>query len=80
MIRLNVHAAKTHLSRHLAELEPGDVIVLCRHNVPIAELRALPRQPKAPRPIGLAKGRFAVPRSFFDALPDDTLADFEADS
>lgn len=77
MVKLNIHDAKTHLSRHLAELGEGDVIVLCRRNVPIAEIRLLPQARTSPRPIGLAAGQITVPPEFFDPLPDDLLAAFE---
>lgn len=77
MIKLNIHEAKTHLSEYLAKLEEGETIVLCRRNTPIAEIRALPQQPKEPRPIGLAKKAFRMPKSFFEPLPDDVLAAFE---
>lgn len=78
MIRLNVHQAKTHLSRHLATLEAeGEVIVLCRRNVPIAEIRPLPKRPEEPRPVGLASGSFEVPPEFFEPLPKDLQRGFE---
>lgn len=77
MIKLNIHEAKTHLSRYLARLKPGDTIQICKRNTPIAELRALPVAPRKPRPIGLAEGQFKVPDSFFDPLPDDLIAAFE---
>ncbi len=61
MIRLNVHEAKTHLSRYLARLGGGELILLCKRNVPIAEIRPV-RQPRTERrPVGLAKDRFEVP-------------------
>ena len=77
MIRLNIHEAKTHLSRYLARLEAGETIVLCRRNQPIAELRPLPRIETAPRPFGLARGTFSVPDSFFEPLPADVIEGFE---
>jgi antitoxin (DNA-binding transcriptional repressor) of toxin-antitoxin stability system len=77
MIRLNIHEAKTHLSRHLAELPEGEVIVICRRNVPIAEIRLLPQARTSPRPIGLARGQIKVPPEFFEPLPDDMLTAFE---
>ena len=77
MIRLNIHEAKTHLSRHLRRLAKGETILLCKRNVPIAEIRPLPKATKAkPRPIGLDKGKFEVPKEFFDPLPDDLLREF----
>lgn len=76
MIRLNMHEAKTHLSKYLAKLKQGEVIVLCRRNTPVAEIRPIPGARRKPRPIGLAKG-FEVPPSFFEPLPEDVLASFE---
>lgn len=70
MIRLNIHEAKTHLSKYLARLKKGEVIVLCRRNVPIAEIRPLQDQAKQQRPIGLARGRFEVPPEFHEPLPE----------
>ena len=32
---------------------------------------------KKPRPIGLAKGEFEVPKSFFEPLPDNLIQAFE---
>jgi len=77
MIRLNIHEAKTHLSRYLKRLEQGETILLCKRNVPIAEIRPLAEQRKRPRPVGLAEGDFKVPPEFFDPLPEDLLAVFE---
>ncbi len=77
MIKLNIHQAKTHLSRYLARLKPGEVIQLCKRNVPIAEIRPLPAAPHKPRPLGLAKGEVQIHSSFFDPLPDDIVAAFE---
>ncbi len=77
MIKLNIHEAKTHLSKYLAPLKAGDRILLCRRNQPIAENPPLPEVLDHPRPIGLAKGRFTVPLSFFEPLPEERLRLFE---
>lgn len=77
MIKLNIHEAKTHLSKYLAQLKAGDRILLCRRNQPVAEITPLPEVPVRPRPVGLAKGQFALPRSFFEPLSDDLLQAFE---
>ena len=80
MIKLNVHEAKTHLSRFLKRLEEdGETIVLCRRNVPIAEIRPLPARPPGPRPVGLAKGQFEVGEEFFEPLPESVLRGFEGE-
>ena len=75
--RLNMHDAKTHLSRHIAALKGDDRIVICNRNRPVAEVRLLPGARARPRKPGLAKGPFTVPASFFEPLPEDLLAGFE---
>jgi len=78
-IRLNMHEAKTHLSRHIADLQGDDRIIICNRNEPVAEVRRLPTAiEKCPRRAGLAKGAFVVPASFSEPLPDDMLASFGA--
>ncbi len=76
MIKVNVHEAKIHLSRYLAAAARGERVVICNRNVPVAELAPVRSAPSRHRPIGLAKGTFKVPRSFFEPLPDDLLAAF----
>jgi antitoxin (DNA-binding transcriptional repressor) of toxin-antitoxin stability system len=76
MIRLNIHEAKTHLSRYLGNLARGETILLCKRNIPIAEIRPLPPQRKARRPIGLAKGKLKVPPDFFESLPPELINAF----
>jgi len=78
MIRLNVHEAKTHLSRYLDQLEAGEVIVLCRRNQPIAEIRGLPKPQVGTRPVGQFAHLFSLPPSFFDPLPEDFLEELGA--
>jgi antitoxin (DNA-binding transcriptional repressor) of toxin-antitoxin stability system len=81
-VRLNIHDAKTHLSRYLNELGHDDRIVLCRRNQPVAEIRLLPLSPQEiqPRRLGLAEGDFVVDESFFEPLPNEMLDVFEGKS
>ena len=76
MKRVNIHDAKTNLSRYLAELESGDRLVLCNRNRPVAELRTLQKKSAGKPRIGVAKGEFAVPDSFFEPLPEDIMNAF----
>lgn len=75
MIKVNVHDAKTHLSKYLEKVAAGETIILCRRNVPIAEIR--PIQAKQPRPIGFFKDKFTIPDEFWDPLPDNILDYFD---
>ena len=76
MIRLNIHEAKTHLSRYLKELAKDETIILCKRNIPIAEIRPIRQRREYQRPIGLAKGEFEVASDFFEPLPEEVLAAF----
>jgi len=76
MLMINIAEAKTHLSRHLERVEQGETIIICRRNVPVAEIRPIPRLPKARRPVGVDRG-MKVPASFFEPLPDELLDAFD---
>jgi prevent-host-death family protein len=43
MIEVNVHEAKTHLSRLLAQVERGEEVIIARSGEPIARLVAVKR-------------------------------------
>ena len=78
MIKVNVQEAKTHLSRYLDQVENGDVIVLCRHNQPVAELRAIAATPSLPvRVAGLLKGQVHWEPDAFAPMTDEELAEFD---
>lgn len=77
MLKVNVHEAKTNLSRYLEAVAGGETVIICNRNIPVAELRPLPTPVSGPRPIGLARGSFEVPESFFDPLPDEVVRAFE---
>ena len=76
MNRVNIHDAKTNLSRYLTELKPGEALVLCNRNQPVAEIRSLRKKAIRKPRIGAAKGEFKVPASFFKPLPDELLKAF----
>jgi len=77
--RVNIHDAKTNLSRYLAELAPGDALVICNRNQPVAELRSLRKKGVRKPRIGAASGQFVVPDSFFEPLPDEILKAFNGE-
>ncbi len=71
---VNVHEAKTHLSRLLEQAHAGEEIILAKSGKPYARLLPLADSPAERRPGRLA-GR--VDEAFFDALPEDELAAWE---
>jgi antitoxin (DNA-binding transcriptional repressor) of toxin-antitoxin stability system len=76
MIRINIAEAKARLSHYLESVEKGEVVVLCRRNVPVAEIRRLPQAPQQRRPVGIDRG-LKIPRGFFEPLPAEILDAFE---
>ena len=72
MTKLNVHEAKTHLSRYLDRVEAGETLILCRHNKPIAEVRPIQPRAKKKRVFGIYDG-FGVSPEFFEPMPEDEL-------
>ena len=76
MKKVNLYEAKAHLSALVNKVAAGETVLICRRNVPAAELRPVPKPRRTRRPIGLVPG-FSVPPSFFEPLPDDLLAAFE---
>jgi prevent-host-death family protein len=69
---INVHAAKTHLSRLIERACEGEEIVIARNNVPVVRLVPLAGvRPRRQR--GSLEGQVVVPASFFDPLPPEEL-------
>ena len=77
MIKVNVAEAKVRLSACLDRVQQGETVIICRRNVPIAELRPIPQSPGVQRPVGIDRG-MKVPDSFFEPLPEDVIEAFEA--
>jgi len=78
MKTVNIHEAKTHFSKLLAQVESGSEVVISRAGKPIARL--VPSDPKPQRPIfGADRGKLVVPDDFDAPLPDDILAAFNGE-
>jgi prevent-host-death family protein len=77
MIVVNIFEAKAKLSEYLDMAAHGERVLICKRNRPVAELHAVESARTAPRPVGLGRGRMAVPPAFFDPLPEELLQAFE---
>jgi prevent-host-death family protein len=75
---VNVHEAKTHLSRLLERVERGEEIVIARGGTPIARLVPY-RADRTPRQPGALEGRIKVSDDFDAPLPPEVLAAFLGD-
>ena len=76
MEEVNIHEAKTHLSRLLLRVAGGEEIVIARAGKPVAKL--VPIEPKPQRVLGQDEGLFEVPEDFDASLPDEVLALFQS--
>ena len=73
---INVHEAKTHLSRLLEEVAGGAEVVIAKAGRPVARL--VPIEPVVrPKSLGLLRGRISVPDDFDAPLSPEVLAEFE---
>jgi antitoxin (DNA-binding transcriptional repressor) of toxin-antitoxin stability system len=80
MIRATVQEVQSSLPRYLAEVARGEIVEVTENEQTVAELRAAPQSRQTARPIGLAKGTFEVPPSFFEPLPAEILDAFNGDA
>jgi prevent-host-death family protein len=65
---VNIHEAKTHLSRLLDALRNGDKIVIAKAGQPVARLIAFDSKVN-PRVLGRLKGKIKTGEDFDDELP-----------
>ena len=78
MRTVNIHAAKTHLSRLVEDAAAGEEIVIAKAGKPIARLCPLTERPGR-RELGMLEGKLNIPDDFDDPLPDRVLDLFEKD-
>ena len=71
MNKVNIHEAKTHLSRLIQKVLDGGEVIIARDNVPLVQLVLLDSA-KSARILGTAKGKVTLAADF-----DEPLADFD---
>lgn len=74
-MEVNIHQAKTHLSRLLQKVAAGEDVTIARAGVPVARLIAV-TPAKANRPLGFAGSEVWVADDFDAPLPTDLLKEF----
>jgi len=76
MSQVNIHEAKTHLSRLVKEAAKGREIVIAIAGKPVARLVPLEAAPTKRRKPGRLKGKIRIVDDFDAPLPDDLLKQF----
>ena len=69
-MEVNVHEAKTHLSKLLERVAVGEEVIIAKAGKPVARLVAI-RPEKPSFKFGSARGKFVVPDDFNDPLPKE---------
>jgi prevent-host-death family protein len=78
MTTVNIHEAKTHLSRLLAKVARGDEVIIARGGKPVARLVPVQKARRMEQLLGIDKGRLWIAEDFDEPRPEEILAAFEA--
>jgi prevent-host-death family protein len=76
-VEVNIHEAKTHLSRLLAHVVAGEEVVISRAGKPVARLVPF-QEPLKKRILGRGRGLMKVPKNFNKPLPKEILEGFRS--
>jgi prevent-host-death family protein len=76
MTEVNIHEAKTHLSRLLARVAAGEEVIISKAGRPIARLVPI-RARKAKRVPGQDEGRIWISGDFDEPLPPEVQSLFQ---
>ncbi len=76
MQTINIHEAKTHLSRLVEDVAAGEEVIIAKAGKPMARLVPLAK-PTGRRKLGLLAGKMLIPDDFDAPLSEEVLASFE---
>jgi prevent-host-death family protein len=76
MRTVNIHEAKTHLSRLVEEVGEGKEVVIAKAGKPVARLVPAKRV-RQHRKLGWLAGKLEVPADFDAPLPGEVIGEFE---
>lgn len=77
METVNIHQAKTNLSKLLSRVELGEEIIISNRGIPVAKLVPFRSSLDRRSSLGKDRGKFIVPDDFNAPLPEEILAAFE---
>lgn len=76
MKQVNIHDAKTHLSKLIERALQGEEFIIARAGKPVARLTAIEPFERGRR-FGAMKGKATVDDRFFEPLPEEEIAAWE---
>lgn len=78
MKKLNLHEVKAQLSKYIELVEAGETVIICKRNVPVAEIRPIPHKRKKAPELGWAEGTFTAPPDLSEMSAEE-LSQWEGD-
>jgi prevent-host-death family protein len=80
MKSVNIHDAKTHLSRYVKEARAGESLIICDRNVPVAELRPYNTAGKGDKVVqlGALEGKVQLDDAAFAPMTDEEVDEWLA--
>ena len=51
IVRVNIHQIKAQLSKYIEMVQAGERVVVCKRNIPVAEIRPLAKESERPAPV-----------------------------
>lgn len=78
-MKVNIHAAKTNLSRLIERAQAGEEVIIARGDTPVARLVPLALAEPKRRP-GTLRGLVVIGASFFEPLQEAELSAWEPET
>jgi prevent-host-death family protein len=78
MLTVNIHEAKTHLSRLIEAAVKGESFIIAKAGKPLVKVTAI-EQPRGVQRLGFMEGEFTVPDDFDTMFQDEIIAMFEGE-
>lgn len=79
MTTVNVHEAKTQLSKLLSVVERGETVIIAKAGTPVAKLVPYDPPPAPPRLGFLKDADWVIPDDFDTYMQDEIIAMFEGE-
>jgi prevent-host-death family protein len=78
-MKLNLNEIKSQFSKYIDLVESGETVIVCKRNVPVAEIRPIEQKKKRVPKLGWAEGQIKLPASGIAAFSEKDLRLWEGE-